>query len=263
MLEILIIAVAGSVLAGLWDLKTTEVPDQLPIGMVVIGIAYWILQGFLGNWYPFTVSIIVGTTLLVIGLIMYKKGQWGGADAWILAAIGYMVPIYGGEIFILPYLMNFMLVSIFYTIAYSVVIGLLNRSVLKYVAKDFRENLKFIIGVPAAVLIVILAASTAAPRMIDLIPKLVPLIFLLLVFWRYAFVIEKRVFRRKVLTSKLRKGDVLEDGNWVGLTDRQIKKLRSQKRYAVIKDGMRFVPVFAIALVLTLLFGNLFFAIIG
>ena len=53
MLEILIIAVAGSVLAGLWDLKTTEVPDQLPIGMVVIGIAYWILQGFLGNCSSF------------------------------------------------------------------------------------------------------------------------------------------------------------------------------------------------------------------
>lgn len=262
MLEILLIAVAGSVLAGLWDLKTTEVPDQLPIGMVVIGIAYWLIQGFLGNWYPFIISIIVGTALLAIGLIMYKKGQWGGADAWILAAIGYMVPIYGGEIFILPYLMNFMLVSIFYTIAYSVIIGLLNRPVLKYVAKDFRENLKFIVGVPAAVLVAIVVAAQAAPQVIGLASKLVPLIFLLLVFWRYAFVIEKHVFRRKILTSKLRKGDVLENGNWVGLTEKDIKKLKKQKRFVVIKDGMRFVPVFAIALVLTLLYGNLFFLLL-
>ena len=262
MLEILLIAVAGSVLAGLWDLKTTEVPDQLPIGMVIVGIAYWILQGFLGDWYPFTVSIIIGTTLLTVGLVMYKKGQWGGADAWILAAIGYMVPVYNG-IFILPYLMNFMLVSIFYTIAYSVIIGLLNRSVLKYVAKDFRENLKFILGVPAGVIIAILVASTSVPRIITLIPKLVPLIFLLLVFWRYAFVIEKHVFRKRIPVSKLRKGDVLEGGNWVGLTDQQIKKLRKQKHFVVVKDGMRFVPVFAIALVLTLLFGNLFFVILG
>ncbi|MFA4819401.1 MAG: A24 family peptidase [Candidatus Aenigmatarchaeota archaeon] len=262
MLEILLIAVAGSILAGLWDLKTTEVPDKLPVGMVIVGIAYWILQGMLGDWYPFTVSIIVGTALLAIGLIMYKKGQWGGADAWILAAIGYMVPVYGGEIFIVPYLMNFMLVSIFYTVIYSVTIGILNRHVFKYVVKDFRENLKFILGVPAAVIIAILVASAAVPRIIILIPKLVPLIILLLLFWRYAFVIERKVFRKKVPTSKLRKGDVLEKGNWVGLTDRQIKKLRSQKRFVVIKDGMRFVPVFAIALVLTLLFGNLFFSLL-
>ena len=73
--------------------------------------------------------------------------------------------------------------------------------------------------------------------------------------------IERRVFKKKIPTGRLSVGDVLENGNWVGLTERQVRKLKREKRYVVIKDGMRFVPVFAIALVLTLLFGNLFFVI--
>ena len=73
--------------------------------------------------------------------------------------------------------------------------------------------------------------------------------------------LEKHVFKKKIPTSRLRVGDVLDKGNWVGLTARQIKLLRGRKRYVVIKDGMRFVPVFVIALVLTLLFGNVFFMI--
>jgi len=44
----------------------------------------------------------------------------------------------------------------------------------------------------------------------------------------------------------------------VGLSDSQVHRLRSSKKYVTIKDGVRFVPVFAITLVVTLLFGNMF-----
>ncbi len=263
MLEIIILlAVVGSVIAGLWDLRTTEVPDPIPIGMVAIGIVFWI-----GNWLltgdstSLIVSLVVGTALLAAGLLLYKKGQWGGADAWILAAIGYMIPFYRGEIFILPYILNFMLVSIVYTVIYSIVIGLLNRKIFLYVKKDFIQNAKLLIAVPVTVIAVLFAASFALPQTVGLSARLLPLIVLLMLFWRYALVIEKHVFRKKIPASRLRKGDVLENGNWVGLTESQIKRLRKTKRFVVIKDGMRFVPVFAIALVLTLLYGNLFFVL--
>ena len=259
---IILIALIGSIIAGLWDLRTTEVPDPLPIGMVVIGIVYWVANWLItGDAASLIVSVAVGTALLAAGLLLYKKGQWGGADAWILAAIGYMIPVYNGELFILPYILNFMVVSIAYTVVYSLVVGMLHAGVFRHVAKDFAQNAKTIAAVPAAVLAVLLIASMYMP-VIGLAPTLLALVVLLVMFWRYATVIEKHVFRKKIPTSKLRKGDVLETGNWIGLTDRQIKRLRRERRYVVIKDGMRFVPVFAIALALTLLYGNLFFALL-
>lgn len=263
MIEIIIaIAIIGSVVSGLWDLKTTEVPDPIPIGMVVAGIVFWGANWLIkGDLNSLAVSLAIGTMLLVAGLILYKKGQWGGADAWILAAIGYMIPVYRGEIFIVPYLFNFMIVSIVYTVIYSVVIGFIHASVFSYVKKDFIENKLMLAGIPASALFVLLLASVQFPQAIVLVPGLLPLIILLVLFWRYALVIEKHVFKKRIATSKLKVGDVLEKGNWVGLTEKQIHKLRHEKRHVVIKDGMRFVPVFAIALVITLLFGNIFFAI--
>ncbi|KHO48111.1 MAG: hypothetical protein QT00_C0001G0123 [archaeon GW2011_AR5] len=264
MIEIIIIlAVAGSIIAGLWDLKTTEVPDPLPIGMVAAGIIFWVANWIVaGELSPLLLSLGIGTVLLAAGMLLYSKGQWGGADAWILAAIGYMIPVYNGNIFIVPYLFNFMLVSIAYTVIYSVVIGLLNRKALAHVAADFKANIRIIAGAPVAVFAVILGISFVLPQFIGLSLTLVPLVFLLVIFWRYAVVVEKHVFKKKIPVGKLRVGDVLEKGNWVGLTESQVRKLRREKRYVVIKDGMRFVPVFAIALVLTLLYGNMFFAII-
>ena len=264
MLEILILAVIGTALAGLWDLKTTEVPDQLPYALVIIGIGYWMLQGLLlGNWYPLYVSLAVGTTLLVGGLILYKKGQWGGADAWILAAVGYMIPVYDGVVFIIPYLLNFVLVSIVYTVVYALAMGLRSPSVFRHVAADLKKNAKIILATVGGLVVFVVALSTQLPPAITLLYRLVPLIFALLIFWRYAVVIEKRLFRRRVPTSRLRVGDVIDKGNWIGLTRGQIKALRKQKRFVTIKDGMRFVPVFAIALVLTLLYGNVFLMVLG
>src|SRR3990167_4793233 len=161
MIEIIIIlAVAGSIIAGLWDLKTTEVPDPLPIGMVAAGVLFWVANWLLtGDSYSLMISLGVGTALLAAGLLMYRKGQWGGADAWILAAIGYMIPVYRGELFIVPYLFNFMLVSIAYTVVYSLVIVLLHASVFRHVAKDFAQNIRILAGAPLIVLVVLLVAS--------------------------------------------------------------------------------------------------------
>lgn len=259
MIEIIILALVGSAIAGLWDLKTTEVPDPLPIGMAVIGAGYWLVNWLLtGDSNSLITSLIVGTILLSAGLLLYKRGQWGGADAWILGAIGYMIPVYAGELFIVPYLLNFMIVSIVYTVVYSLVIGLLNAAVFKHVAKDFRENAKILVGVPLCAALIILGVSLYFGA---LLLKILPLVILLVLFWRYAVVIEKRVFRKRIPTSRLKKGDVIENGNWIGLTEQQVRKIRKEKKFVTIKDGMRFVPVFAIALLLTLLYGNLFFVI--
>ena len=262
MIEIVILAVILTTIAGLWDLKTTEVPDHLLYAMIAIGVIYWVANWLLiGDLNSLVISLTVGTILLAIGLIMYKKGQWGGADAWILAAIGYMIPLYNGEIFIIPYLLNFVIVSIVYSVIYAVILGLMHKEVFGHVKDDLVSKWKITVGIPVVLLVFVLVTVVERPFLTSLVLNMFVLMTLLVLFWRYAVVLEKHVFKKKIPTSKLKVGDVLEKGNWIGLTERQIKNLRKQKRYVVIKDGMRFVPVFAIALVITLLFGNLFFMI--
>ncbi len=262
MIEIMLLAaIIGTAIAGLWDLKTTEVPDRLPYLMIGFGIVFWLVSGIAtGDFVPLFYSLVIGSVLLAFGLIMYRKGQWGGADAWILAAIGYMIPFYDGVLFIVPYVMNFIVVSLVYTVIYAIIVGLMNPKSLKLFRKDVAKNVKLLLIAPACLAGII--AAFLATRAYFIFPLIFLFSFLtvMIFFWRYALVLEKNVFRKKIRVSKLKKGDVLEKGNWVGLTEADIRKMKKSS-YVTIKDGVRFVPVFAIALVVTLLCGNLFFLI--
>jgi hypothetical protein len=92
--------------------------------------------------------------------------------------------------------------------------------------------------------------------------NIIPLLYILLliilitIFWRYGVTIENKLFKKRVLTKNLKPGDVVDDMRWVGLTEEQIKTIQKRKKYAIVKEGIRFIPAFPIALVVTLLFGN-------
>jgi len=269
MIEIIIlIALGATALAGLWDLRTTEVPDQIPAIMIIAGLAYWFISATLtGDFQPLIFSSAIGTFLLAVGLLLYKKGQWGGADAWILASVGYMIPLYSGSLFIIPYIMNFFIISAAYMIVYSLLLGIRNPYVFRLFAKDIRDNKKIFL-LPVSFLAAVMAFSYYVLTQGYLVNISVPLeifvlIFLLTLFWRYGKIIEDKVFKKKIPTSKLKVGDVLEEMNWVGLTKKQVAQIKKRKRFVTIKEGVRFVPVFFLSLVATLLFGNLLFAFVA
>lgn len=262
MIEIIILCALGSILAGVWDLKTTEVPDEIPALMLTVGIFYWFVDAVsTSNFYPFLISLLVGTLLLIVGLAMYKKGQWGGADAWVLAAIGYMIPIYAGKIFMIDFIFNFLIVSIVYTVIYSLVIGVKNRNVFSLFVKDVKKHWLVTAIVPVLFAIFILVMFFMDLNVIPLLWILVLVIFLML-FLHYARVIEKYLFKRRIPSSKLKPGDVLDNMIWVGLTPEQVKSVQKKHKFVTIKEGVRFVPVLPITLLVTLFFGNVFFLIL-
>ncbi|MCD6381373.1 MAG: prepilin peptidase, partial [Candidatus Aenigmarchaeota archaeon] len=89
------IALFGSLIAGLWDLKTTEIPEEIPALMTGFGLFIWFIYALsIGNMYPLFLSVIVGTMFLSIGWVFYRMGQWGDGDAAIMASIGYLVPFF-------------------------------------------------------------------------------------------------------------------------------------------------------------------------
>lgn len=252
MIEIVILAVLGSAIAGLWDLKTTEVPDEIPILMCFGGAAYWYFQWITsGIAYPFIISIVFGLIVLGLGLAMYHKKAWGEADAWILAAVAFMVPLYStGEIFFADYIFNFLIVSVVYMVLYSLVIGLANKSTFGLFVKGVRK--RWFIVFP------VLTACILAGATLPLMQFPAFLLAFMVLFWIYARVIENNVFKRQIHVKDLKAGDVLLEEKWIGVTQEDVDRLRKNDAdsYVTIKDGVRFVPVFAITLAVTLLWGN-------
>lgn len=264
--EIFLAALIGTTLAGLWDLKTTEVPDDLPFVMIFVGIGFWVVQAASGNAYPLFISLVVGTALLAAGMLLYKKGQWGGADAWILAAVGYMIPTLGSGIFIVSYLINFFIVSAIYMIVYAMILGIMNPKIWKHFSKDVSKN-KRVFVIPLLFLVFLIAMHFYASLYgVFVNPAQSALLFILVLFltlfWRYGKVVEGKLFRKRIPASKLREGDVLVEMNWIGLTKKDVLKIRKRKKYVTIKEGIRFVPVFAITLAVTYLWGNLLFLLV-
>ncbi len=259
MFELLIPAIIASAAAGIWDLKTTEVPDEIPALMIAAGIFYWAMNAMVsGIAGPLVNSVVLGTVILALGIFLYKRGQWGAADAWILGSIFYMVPDFR---FFSEYIINFFLVAVAYMILYSLIMGFLRKGTWGFFAADIRKTWKYIAAIPAGFFVVMAAVSAVFSDFTVVISPIFAAVLALIssmaVFWRYGVVVERHVFRKKVSTSQLKPGDVLDKGIWVGLTKDDIRKIRAKKRYAVVKDGVRFVPVFSITLVVTAVFGAL------
>ncbi len=257
MLELIIfVTLAGSVLAGLWDLKTTEVPDEIPAIIIVFSLAAGAINFIItGDFFPLLISIIGGTGLLVAGLLIYYRKQWGAADAWMLGAIGYGIPIAG---FVISYLFNFLIVAMAYMIIYALALGFRNRETFSLFAADIKKNYRYVVLIPVIFLVVTSPLLFIASDITPLILTFLLVVFLAF-FWRYAKVVENSVFRKKIRAKDIKEGDVLDGGLVTGLTKEEVIALRKKRGYVTIKDGVRFVPVFPITLAITLIYGNLMF----
>ncbi len=223
--------------------------------MISFSLFLWYLIAISGDPSGLFLSMIIGTILLAVGMVLYKKGQWGEADAWILASIGYALPLAGG-LFIYDYIFNFFIVSAAYMIAYTLVLGVIKRGLFAHFTDELRNYGNAVLLSIAGLSAFVIALSAAAGRSFLF---LIPVIAFFALFLVYAKTIEKYAFRKRIHASKLKPGDVLEDMVWRGITEKEVKKIARQKQYVIVKEGVRFVLAFPIALIVTLLYGNLFF----
>lgn len=269
------IALVGSAIAGAWDLKTTEIPDVISHLMIVLALAFWSIQSYLLNdYWLIAQSLLVGLSLLGLGFLMYYFGQWGGGDAKILSAVGFLMPsnILGSARLLLPFpvsfLVNVFLLGAVYMIIYALVLSVRNREIIR----DFLNNMKasskntliffsFISVFLFALTYYLslhygLGIRIAQSAYISLASSV--LYVALISLWKFVMSVEKVGFRRSIPVRKLRVGDVLlESRFWEGLTKEQVGKIKkSGKKVITIKDGVRFGPVFVIALLFTVFVGD-------
>ena len=107
---LLFTAFLGSSIAGIIDLKTTEIPDEIPYIMMGIGILGNSIKSYIfWSYTPIMLSIIFGLLFLGFGFILYYTGQWGGGDAKILSAIGFLLPQFSSNRSLFPFPLSFFL----------------------------------------------------------------------------------------------------------------------------------------------------------
>ena len=265
----------GSAIAGIWDLKTTEIPDQIPHIMIAIALITYGIQSYVeSNYWIMLNSIIVGSSLFAFGFLMYYFGQWGGGDAKLLSAIGFLLPTapdgFASSIFPFPlsFLFNLFLVGAVYMMVYALVIALSNRKIIDTFVSDVKSSTNVLLLGSITIFIVFLLLNLfiaktfyiSAGMDLLIIDSIFPLAATIAIFliWKFAKAVEETGFKRKIPITKLKIGDVpLESKLWEGITEKEFRKIKkSGKKSIWIKEGVRFAPSFILALIFTLLVGD-------
>jgi prepilin signal peptidase PulO-like enzyme (type II secretory pathway) len=275
----LTIAFVGSILASIWDLKTTEIPDEIPYAMIGIGVVAHLTESFLtGNYSPLFFSLVVGLSFLGFGFLMYYSGQWGGGDAKVLSAIGFLLPSYPSEKVLFPFpvsfLFNVFIIGAGYMILYAFILAILQRKILFSFVKDIKASSKLLFLSLVVTMASVILFSLSIYWMFHIsiledilyIASMSALIVLILFFLlKFVKTVEDVGFKKKIPVSELKVGDVLlESKIWDGINEKQLKEIRkSGKKYVWIKEGVRFAPAFPLALLFTLLFGDGIFLLIN
>lgn len=260
------IALIGSGIAGIWDLKTTNIPDSVCIAMIISAFSLHTIQGFLTNDFSLLINAtIVGALFLIFSLVMYFTGQWGGGDGELLIAIGVLLPV-SSYVTYFPFSLSFFINMIFIGAIYSIIYSLILAYRNPKVRKDFFKNLKETKSISIMIFILILFLFSTI-----LNEGLLSLIFILLlalfIFQKFAKSIE-RGFYKRIPVSKLKPDDMIGEDipklkiykKFIrGLTKKEVQKIKKYRKYVKIKEGIRYGIVFFLALLFTLLYGDFLF----
>ena len=239
---------AITLFAGIYDLKTSDVFEEIPALLISFGLFYWFIFSLIkSNFTYFINSFLVGVLFLSFGLLLYKARIWGDGDAWIFGGVGFLVPYLPNTFLVYPlsFIFNLLIVGGVYSIFYILIYGALHKEVRKRFVLEFKKHSKIYFGFFFTCVFI----SLYLPFMFLI--GLFPLLYI------YAKVIEK-VMKKKIKISELKEGDVLAGKEIYGLKAEEIKNLRKTKKFVEIQDGVRFTMVFSLTLLFVYFFGGLF-----
>lgn len=261
------IALIGSLACGIYDLKTSNVPDSVCLLMISSALLLYSIYGFsTGDFTGLINSFIIGGLFLGFGLLMYFTGQWGGGDGELLVAIGFLVPNLTIIESVFPlsaisFFINSFFIGAIYSIAYSLILVYKNPKISKNFMTKMTGNKISI------VLIMIFALSISLLFLSQTILFiLLSFIAILIIFQKFSKTIEES-FYKKIPTSKLQVDDMLGEDiprlrmykkRIKGLTKNQVKRIKSIKRYVIVREGIRYGIVFPLSLLFTYFFGDFF-----
>ncbi len=214
---------------------------------------------------------------LILALIFFYTGQWGGGDAKMLMGLGALIGLnFHSRIpDLVVFIFNIVFIGAIYGMIWSIVLGIINRKVF---IKEFKKKIgtKMMIWIRTVILIVCVLGLISL-FLVPLLYKFIIFIFVFLLFFMfYIWIFIKSI--EKVSMIKIMPVEKVTEGDWIvddvvinkkricgpkdlGISKEQIATLLSLKKKKKIskikiKVGMPFVPSFLISYLVTIIFGN-------
>lgn len=190
--------------------------------------------------------------------------MWGGADAFAMSVLGFAAPysLSGfGVLHAANLAVNIMLVGLVYTVSYATYRFLKSENALKEFKENLQKDSERILSETALAA----AFSMLIQHYAGLNGPLYLIFFMfLIVVYRFLKTVESEAMTRTVKVSELEGGEVAAPGQGFGkkvkgLTEEDIETIEQDE--IKIKSGVRFVPVFPVALLITDVFGGGFYLI--
>lgn len=263
------------------DLKTREVPDWLSYATIFFGIGTRLLFSVILNDWSYTIhGLIGGGVFLIVALLMFYTGQWGGGDSKLLIGIGTMIglnPELTGIPILLIFWFNTLFIGAFYGLVYSFFLAFKHRK--KFVKQFKKIYMKYKMYRHVFIVLSLVAVLTSL-IIGDYYLKLTILVFALMFFLMiYVMIfikaVEEAAMKKMISIEKLTEGDwivkeVIVDGKRIcgpkdlGIDKKQIKKLLSLKKQGkiskiMVKEGIPFIPGFFFAMIATILFSKWYY----
>lgn len=274
------LAAAFLAVASYFDLRTGEIPEKISRSFIVLMLAIAAFMTFFSLQATYLLySAAIGVGFFLVGYLMFYLGEWGGGDVKILAGIGCCLGIlsalgrFDGGASIFPfyvdYFINFALAATPYVMAYTFALGLLKPAVFQEFSKNMTGKISILLII-ASFLPAVVSMALGMFKL-ALIYLLVPL---LVVLTFYLKAVEDIALQKTVPTRELRAEDILAsdlvvDGKRIaskrdagGLTEKQVEEILSLSTQGKIpqeikiKWGIRFIPVFFLAFLITYLVGG-------
>lgn len=237
-------------IAAVFDLRSEmgDVPDVFAATAVAGGVILHTAQSYVvGSWNPLIYSLGVGAIFSAYGWFAYWKGMWGGADAFALSALGFGAPfmtlsLAGAVRQSVSMIINIVLVASIYTLVFSAARAYRTEGFTqKLREKLYSERKRIFLELGLAFVVFGFLKPVPAAGMYALIAGSVFL-------FRFLKVVEECALTEEVDADELEGGEVLKGERIRGVTEEEIKDMDGTVE---VMHGLRFVPVFPAALLLT------------
>lgn len=270
-----VIALLWLAAASFQDWKKREVANWLSFSLIIFVVGYRLVYSVVFNDLSFLLYGLLGLgVFIILGYLFYYGRIFAGGDAKLLFGLGAVLPLSSSiyENFMIFFLFVFLilLAGSVYGIFWSIFLVLRNRK--KFWAEfngQFKTHvaMTYLFIITSTVSILLAVFKEYFLILIPIIILFFPLLYL------YAKSIEESCMVQSVPASKLTEGDWLYEKikvrgkiiepNWEGLSLKELKLLKNYRGKIKIKAGIPFVPVFLIAFILLLIFGNAGLSLFG
>jgi len=282
---LLIIALLYLIFASISDVKTREVPDWLSYSLITIALSLNLIQALIEkNCSIFLHSLIGFFAFFILGNVLYYTKQFGGGDAKILMGLGaifinypkFLLKYFSPNLntnFLIILMINTLIIGALYGLTWSIVLAIKNKRKFKQALVKITKNktmhtLKKIILTFCLFLIIIslIINNTITKLFLSSLGITILLLYPILIFVK---AVESIAMYKKIPTNKLTEGDwIAHDIRYknkliytkksIGVEKKQIELIKKLKiKTVTIKEGIPFIPTFLIALIISLIFGNI------